>query len=384
MPDAVSRRAFLTAAAWAAATSRHAVAAGEPKVEYRELGRTGLKVSSLGFGCMLVSDPSVIERALELGINYFDTARVYQGGNNERMVGAALKGRRDKVVLATKALASTKQQALEQLDTSLRELGVDYVDIWFLHSRNTPEELTSDLLEALETARKAGKIRFRGVSFHFNMDRMLDHVVQLGVVDVALASYNFTHGPEIGQAIERARKAGLGIVAMKVMAGGFARIRRGDRLYGQDPDRLTARLKQPGAMLAALKWVLRNRYVDTAIVGITDFEELEEDMRAMSEPLTEDEARLLAGLRPSLLPFYCQGCGACGGVCPFGVRVADVQRSLMYAEGYGEFALARQAYFELPEQARAGRCGECSRCQVNCRRGVELRDRLLRAHALLG
>ena len=123
---------------------------GDPKVEYRELGSTGLKVSSLGFGCMLASDPIVLERALDLGINYFDTARAYQRGNNERMVGAALKGRRDQIVLASKARTNTKESVLEELDTSLMELGTDHLDVWFLHNRNEPEAVTDDLLEAQE------------------------------------------------------------------------------------------------------------------------------------------------------------------------------------------------------------------------------------------
>jgi aryl-alcohol dehydrogenase-like predicted oxidoreductase len=295
-----SRRNFLAAglgipAAGFAAGSGIAGARDQaPKAEYRTLGKTGLKVSSLGFGCMLASDPVVVEQAVDLGINYFDTARIYQRGNNERMVGAALKGKRDKVFLSSKSRTHTKRDALSELDTSLSELGVDYLDIWYLHVKNRPEEVTGDLLEAQQVAKKAGKIRFTGVSFHFNMPDMLAHLVKLGQTDVCLASYNFTMGPEVGEAIREARKAGMGIVAMKVMAGGYARIRRGDRLYGQDPDELTARLKRPGAMLAALKWALGNESVDTAIIGITDFDELDEDMRAMSEPFGKEDAALLA------------------------------------------------------------------------------------------
>jgi predicted aldo/keto reductase-like oxidoreductase len=126
------------------------------------------------------------------------------------------------------------------------------------------------------------------------MADMLPHVVKLGQTDIALASYNFTMEPKVAEAIRAARKTGMGIVAMKVMAGGYARIRRGDRLYGQDPNKLLRRLQQPGAMLAALKWALRNESVDTAIIGITDLDELDEDLRAMSEPFRREDAALLA------------------------------------------------------------------------------------------
>src|SRR5450755_3415856 len=99
---------------------------GTPELRYRTLGKTGLKITSLGFGCMVTSDASVIERAADIGITYFDTARGYQSGNNERMVGAALKGKRKDLVLSTKTEGRTKEEALQQLDTSLATLGTDF------------------------------------------------------------------------------------------------------------------------------------------------------------------------------------------------------------------------------------------------------------------
>jgi aryl-alcohol dehydrogenase-like predicted oxidoreductase len=161
------------------------------ELAYRTLGRTGLKVISLAFGCMTTADPSVIDRAADLGINHFDTARLYQRGNNERMVGVALKKRRHKVIISSKSAARTGTEALADLDASLRELGTDYLDIWYLHMKNEPEQVSADLLEAQRVARQSGKIRFAGVSTHFNMDRMLAYLSKLGEVDVALTTYNF-------------------------------------------------------------------------------------------------------------------------------------------------------------------------------------------------
>ena len=109
-----------------------------PELRYKILGKTGLKVTTVGFGCMITSDGSVVERAADIGITYFDTARNYQSGNNERMVGAALKKKRKDVVLSTKTEGRTKEDALAQLDTSLKELGTDFVDIWYLHAKTTP------------------------------------------------------------------------------------------------------------------------------------------------------------------------------------------------------------------------------------------------------
>lgn len=385
MRNLPSRRSFfasglaLSAAKLAAPT---AASAAEPAIEYRELGKTGFKVSSLGFGCMLASDPTVITRAVDMGINYIDTARLYSRGNNERMVGEALKGKRDQVFLVSKSTAGSRAELLEELDTSLRELGTDHLDLWHLHSRDTAEALKDEFMEAQEIARKAGKIRFRGVSFHFNMPQMLEHVVKLGVFDVALLSYNFTLGEEVGNAIIKARQAGLGIVAMKTMAGGYARIQRGDRLYGQDPEALTKRLQQPGAMLSALKYVMRNKSVDTTIVGITNVEELEEDMRAMSEPYGAADEKVLAAAMPRVSPLYCRGCGDCTGVCDKGVRIADTHRHLMYADGYGQFDLGRSGWLAQPAAARAVRCSDCAECTVKCPNGVDIRTNLIRAQEL--
>ena len=108
--------------------------ASPAKLDYRTLGRTGLKVTTVGMGCMITSDPSVITRAADLGINYFDTARGYQHGNNERLVAAGLGAKRKQVILSTKSHAANKEELQQHLETSLRELNTDYIDIWYLHA----------------------------------------------------------------------------------------------------------------------------------------------------------------------------------------------------------------------------------------------------------
>jgi aryl-alcohol dehydrogenase-like predicted oxidoreductase len=405
----LSRRDFLTAgvvlpAAGLGATNalplptEEGPAGPEPvKLSYRTLGRTGLKVTPLAFGCMTTSDPSVIRRAADLGINHFDTARVYQNGNNERMVGAALKDVRQKVIISSKSVARTKAELLADLDKSLSELGTDYLDIWYLHNRNEPSEVTEDLLEAQRVARQSGKIRFAGVSTHFNMDKVLAHLATLGQTDVVLTTYNFAmrsvdaamnanpDAPKTDMtgAIRSARTAGLGIVVMKVMAGGVSRVQRGDRVYGANPLELRRRLGQPGVPAAAIKWALVNESVDTAIVCMTNHDELDENLRAMAAPYTDDDERVLTARLARIGPSYCRMCGSCGGVCEKGVPVPDVLRFLTYAEGYGQFALARERFLEMPTTARDARCRDCSACSFRCAYGVAFRDALTRAHELL-
>jgi len=351
-------------------------APGKTEFSYRVLGKTGLKVTSVGFGCMITSDQSVIERAADIGITYFDTARGYQNGNNERMVGAALKAKRNGITLSTKTQAGTKEEALKHLDTSLSELGTDHVDIWYLHAKSKPEDLKDELLEAQDIAKKAGKTRFVGVSTHAGQPELFPAVIQkMPHFDVILTSYNFSMDPKMDELIAAAVKQGIGIVGMKVMAGGFRRAKPGDKTADI--------LKREGAMLAALKWVLKNKNVHTTIPSITDNEQLEENLKAMSVPFSEGDQKTLMAQLDHISPLYCRMCGSCSGQCPKGVPVSDVVRFASYAEGYGQFQLARESFLSLPAEVQAVRCGDCSDCTVQCPNGVRVRERVQTAQELL-
>ena len=165
-----------------------------PKFTYGTLGKTGIEVTRLSFGCYTCSDQSVVERAADMGINYFDTARIYQGGNNERMVGAALKKYRDKVYISSKTQGRDQKSALADLETSLKELQTDRLDIWFLHSRSTPEGERRSPRGSADRQRE-GKIRFAGVSFHGGHAEMIPAMLNLNHFDVIMLSYNYTMEP---------------------------------------------------------------------------------------------------------------------------------------------------------------------------------------------
>jgi uncharacterized protein len=331
-------------------------------VRYRTLGQTGLRVSTVGYGCMITSDSSVISRAVDLGINYFDTARGYQKGNNERMVGAALKGSRHKIVLSSKSEAKTAADAVAELDTSLKELGTDHLDIWYMHSRDTAAAIPDELVTVWENARQQGKIRHIGISTH-KPNAIVDRILAVGKFEVVLSTYSFAVGTANDPAYEKLIGAGVGLVAMKVMAP-------------------AARARKPEGPLAALKWVLRDTRFATAIPSMTDMEQLEMNVRAMSEPLTAQDEILLARIDQEIRPYYCRMCDQCSGQCPKGVPVAETIRYLSYADFYGQFALGREHFLALPEEARAVRCRDCATCQVRCPHGVHVADRLMRAQDL--
>jgi predicted aldo/keto reductase-like oxidoreductase len=161
---------------------------------------------------------------------------------------------------------------------------------------------------------------------------------------------------------------------MKVMAGGFRRIKPDDPKYGV--------FKREGSMLAMLKWVLRNKNVDTTIPSITDLDQLDENLKAMSEGFSKSDEQLLAARLDVLRPIYCRMCGTCSGVCAKGLPVSDLIRYVSYADGYGEFAMAREHFQTLPDELQSVRCSDCERCTITCPNGVRVPERVSRAQEL--
>ena len=338
----------------------------------RVLGKTGLKVTTLGFGCAWTSDASVFTRALDLGVNHFDTAPVYQGGNNEAMVRVGIGNRRKQIVLSTKTEAASRAEALRQLERSLKELGTDYVDIWYLHGKDSPEGIRADLVEAQEIAKRQGKTRFIGVSTH-RLIQTAPAILKTGKMEVVLAACNFTMDPAVEQAAASLHKAGLGLVNMKAMAGGPANA----RWPGQDA--LPRAFKQPGVPGASLKWVLARSVFTSALVGMLSRDEVEENIASALAPFTEADRKLLAVRLPQIRPLYCRMCGRCDARCPRGLPVAEILRYLMYAESYGQFPSARQHFQRLPQPVTRVRCADCAACPVHCPNGVMVRQRLAKA-----
>jgi predicted aldo/keto reductase-like oxidoreductase len=136
-------------------------------------------------------------------------------------------------------------------------------------------------------------------------------------------------------------------------------------------------------MLAALKWVVKNPNVATTIPSITDMDQLDENLTAMGSALSKSEEKVLTAHLESIRPLYCSMCGQCEGQCQKGLPVHDVLRILTYADGYGQFALARERFLELAAEHREVRCGDCTDCTVNCAKGVRIRERVTRAQELL-
>jgi hypothetical protein len=354
-----------------------------PEMEYRTLGRTGLQVSAVSFGVMRLTDPAVLLLALESGINYFDTAHRYQNGNNEKMLGNVLKEYgREKALIATKIPPYVKRPSgyelaesgdmEEMVDTSLQRLQTDYVDVLLLHNiKDASWPGHEDMMSFLEKQKKSGKARFLGISFHVKGSLYVDivnHSLKTGFYDVLLATLNFKSPPDHVQALMRARSQDVGVVAMKTQAGGYA---EGEGLG-------------PNANRAALKWALEQEYVDCAIPGMVNREQLLENLLVAGKKTRWSDRKSLHTYYASIQDRYCTGCGACSGTCGNNVDIPGIHRSLIYGEGYGDPDLAREAYRELMPWENASACIQCSHPTCRCANGMALRERLCRAHRLFG
>ena len=388
MKTDTSRRNFLAAglalpaAGLASATSSPTPSALAPqqaaptpgKVTYRVLGKTGLKVSTVGYGCMITSDPTVITRAVDMGINYFDTSRGYQSGQNERMVGAALGAKRKGIFISTKCDQKTGAGILAEIDTSLKELNTDYVDVWLLHGKDTPALISDELVEAQRKAKQQGKVRFIGMSTHA-LPAVVDRVIE-AKLEVVQAQYNFTSAAEWGPALDKLQKAGIGVVAMKVMA----KVGRG---RGRGPDAAPPPPARPANFApTALKWAIKNPIIATTVPSMTDIDQLEQNFAVMAQPFTDADQKILTARLEEITPYFCRMCGTCAGQCPQGLPVADMVRFVMYADGYGQFPLGRENFQRMSAEHQAVRCDQCPGCVVQCPHGVTVAERMMRAQEL--
>ncbi len=344
-----------------------------PKVVYRKLGKTDLKPSGVGYGIGYVPPTDVVARALDMGVNYFDTARDYK--DSERIFSGVIKGRqRDKIIIATKSPSYKKDRILQDLDTSLKELGTDYVDIWHLHARDTPASIPDGALEAMRIAKKSGKARYLGFSCH-KPYAMVDFIIKTKVFDVMQMTYSFPIGGRLrNDVVDKLRNAGIGVIAMKVVVA----------VSGLNIAGFTGKPKSTGeGPLAGIKWVLTNPGVGTTVPHMKTIEELEMNFRAMSEPYTPADEQLLFVLNEQIRPNYCRMCYDCEGKCPKGMPVTDVLRFLAYHDFCGNYHQAAMSFRNLAKEVQDVRCRDCSDCAIQCPNGVHVQERLIRAQELL-
>jgi len=347
------------------------------KIIYRTLGKTGIKLPIISMGA--AENKQLLATALDVGIIHLDTANNYMRGRHEEIIAEVVKGRpRDSYVIGTKVYVLTDQKTglikkgataasfIETFETSLKRLGLDYVEFLHLHAPIKKEAVFHEaILSAMQKMKKEGKARFLGVSVHTNEPEVIRAAVDTKVHDVVLTAYNFRqpHVAEVEKAIDYAAKAGLGIVAMKTQAGVY-----------WDRER-----KHPINPKAALKWVLQNENVHTTIPGFSTFDQMETDLSVM-EDLTltpQEKADLKMGEKLSMTGLYCSQCRQCMSQCPKELDIPTLMRSYMYAYGYRNLAKARETMEGIEIDLSRPACNDCTTCSVKCTMGFNVRDKIL-------
>ncbi len=347
----------------------------EGDIIYRTLGKTGIRLPVVSFGVMRSDNSSLVRAAYEGGMKLFDTAHGYMNGRNEEMLGGFFSTLpRESFFVATKvkpagvdsrtglpSRETTAESFLSMFNLSLSRLKVDYVDILYMHAADSVEMVRhKETVKTMLDLKKQGKVRFIGISTHKNEPLVINTMVEDGIWDVVLTSYNYrqTYIADMNSAIEKAAAAGMGVVAMKTMAGGW----------------LDRERTKPVNVQAALRWVLSNPDVHTTIPGITAFDQLETDLRIMRDiVLTEKEkADLLA--EASIPGLYCNGCSNCVPGCPNNLPIPELMRAYMYAYGYRDAAMASELISHTA--VKADPCSGCESCTASCVRGFDIRGKV--------
>jgi predicted aldo/keto reductase-like oxidoreductase len=290
------------------------------------------------------------------------------------MLGKFFKDyKRDSFILATKVKPNTDREGkptdqatperfLELFNTSLSRLQMDYVDILYIHDVSNPELLEyKPIVNAMKKLKKEGKIRFMGFSTHKNEPAMINAAADTENWDVILTQYNYkvAYLADLNSSIKKAGKAGIGIVAMKTLAGGGY---------------LDRERTKPMNTTAALKWVLSNPDVHTIIPGMTNFDQLELNAKILEDISLSDQEKndLLADNSvPGLL---CSGCMQCVPTCRKKLPVPDLMRAYMYAYGYSMPSMAQNLLTEIGTSADP--CSNCGSCNIKCSRNFSIRERI--------
>lgn len=328
-------------------------------MKYVELGKTGLKCAEISFGGIpvqrsdLANAVEVVDALEKHGMNFIDTARGYTV--SEGYLGTALQGRRDKFILATKTMARSYEGMAREIETSLKELRTDYIDLYQIHNLSVPdiENVFSPdgAYRALTEAKAAGKVRHIGLTAHSmkTLEIILEKYPDR--FETFMFPYNILElqGEDL---LKAARAKGIGTICMKPLAGG-----------NLDDYQL------------ALRFVAASDAIDISVVGMGSKDEVERNALA-AEHLTELTAEELAAceiIRREMGSRFCRRCGYCAP-CTVGINISTCFLTSNYLHKYdlGDWARARYEAFS----AHASDCIECGVCETRCPYNLPIREML--------
>ena len=349
-------------------------AAGElNRMPTRPFGKTGINVPILGFGGSLGTSlsPRLLRQAVKFGVTYWDTAYSYMGGNSEKAMGkyfAKFPQDRSKIFLVTKSHAWSIDGLTRQLNTSLKRMQTDYIDLFFVHSIRNINEMDEDTRAWADKAKSSGKIRFFGFSTHSNMEACLQGAARLNWIDGIMMTYNFRlmHTERMQRAVDACFDSGIGLTAMKTQGGGQIQSGSNTEL---DP---AGRFKQKGYTdaQARLKAVWDNPQIACICSEMPNTAILMSNVAAAlnKTTLSATEKRLLNRFAWETRSNYCAGCShICESYIGGRVPVGDVMRYLMYSHSYGQHNRAIAEFRTIPVEIRHRMAGlDYSVAEKNC------------------
>ena len=366
-----------------------------------------MKVSLIGFGGIpIMRVPKAravraLNRAIDLGVNFIETARGYK--DSEEKIGEVMKTRRDEVILASKAHAGVGDAIRKDLEESLRTLRTEKIDLYQIHDVETEERYRGyshwddamapgGALHTLKKARDEGLIRHIGISTHAP-STMMKEAINCGEFETIQMVYNCINDHTFHRGEERpdgvivreeiiplAVEHDVGVIIMKPLAGGI--------LSGPSEKLKFLQPARPGkkeiktTAAGALRFVLANKGVSVALVGMASVKEVEEDVAVgdMAEEFTPEEESLLLEEAARLGTGFCRGCRYCQP-CPEGIRIPDIFRFYTYYTLYGLEEWAKEQYAALEVKVEA--CVECGECEEKCPYNLPTREKLKEAAEVL-
>ncbi len=370
----------------------------ESKIKsYRKLGDTGLKASDISFGSGWGTDYRVILRAIDdIGINYFDTAPDYGGGEAEKTLGKAFKKMsipRDKIVITTKFCArggypnhyyhEKKETYIKGVEDSLKKLNTDYADFLLVHALGEKDKdemyrlKDSEMLEAAEKLKKDGKIRFLGISshsYHAALEGQLDYAIDSGIYKLLMLAYSFRAVaadkflPKLMKLSKKAHSKGVAFVAMKTLNGA----------RGLDP----GLFKGKGTFAqAAFKWVLSNPAVSCLVKTMSNIDQVQEYVKASGQKFSFQDEQVLYRHSAIFSKDCVIGCSDCESACPQNIPISNILRYNKYFQNYDQQKEAMTKYSLIPISQRASSCLNCNApCEQSCSYGVSIKRKLNTAH----
>jgi len=376
---------------------------------YRELGKTGEKVSQLGFGCMRlpiidgvltnIDEEKAIEMihyAIENGVNYFDTAYPYHsksfevGGESEPLLAKALRGGyREKVKIATKLpswLVYTREDMDRILNEQLERLETDHIDFYLIHSLSDAlwENLKKlDIFDFMNKALKDGRIRHIGFSFHDKLDvfkRIVDDYdwefcqIQYNYIDE-----DFQAGRE---GYEYATKKGLGLITMESLRGGSL----ADKLPKEAVEVFKEAAPEKTPVEWALRWLWNHENVDVVLSGMTTLEQVVENIRvandAKANSMTDKELSVIEKVKDiikSRTKVNCTACGYCMP-CPTGVNIPEnfkfLNQYYLFDSDQSKRMIKMMFHKMLTGKEKASNCIECGKCLSHCPQKIDIPTKL--------